>query len=207
MNESTFLAAVLADPDDDVTRLAFADWLQEQDDPALRLRGEFVQIQVRIARHASGTTPGEWADAERVPELKKRERELIDAHGKTWAAPFVGIAEAYQFARGFVETISIEPAKFVAHAATLFAVAPLRKVRFTQPITLTLVNSPWLSKVVALDLSASQMGDAGLRRLLGSGEYDSLRHLDLSQCYLTDRGIADLAASPLCQRGTRQIVR
>jgi uncharacterized protein (TIGR02996 family) len=197
MNEPTFLAAVLADPDDDVTRLAFADWLQEQDDPALRLRGEFVQIQVRIARHASGTSPGEWADAERLPELKRRERELIDAHGKTWATPFVGVIESYQFARGFVESISLEPTKFVAHAATLFAVAPLQKVRFTQPISLALVGSPSLAKVVELDLGASQMGDAGLSRLLGSRNLSGLRRLNLSQCYLTDRGIAGLAASPI----------
>ena len=195
MNESTFLDAILSDPEDDVTRLAFADWLQEQDDPARRVRGEFIHIQVRISRQVSGRSAAEWADAERMPELKRRESELIDAYGKTWAAPFFGV-ETYQFARGFVESIVIDPATFVAQAAEFFAASPLRKVQI-RPITQGLVDSPWLGRVVELSFAYSQMGDAGLRRLLGSKNTAGLRHLGLDHCHLTDRGLAELAASPI----------
>ena len=197
MNESTFLNAILADPDDDVSRLAFADWLQEQDDSAKRVRGEFIQVQVRIARQVSGSSPAEWADAERIPELKRRERELLDAHGKNWASPFVGVVESYQFVRGFVESIAIDAANFVMHAEHLFSVSPLRKVRFIRPITPPPVDLPWMARIVELDLSYSQMGDPGLRRLLASQHLADLRHLGLDHCHLTDRGIAVLAASPL----------
>lgn len=44
------LAAICADPDEDTLRLAFADWLDEHDDPA---RAAFVRGQVELARTPS----------------------------------------------------------------------------------------------------------------------------------------------------------
>ena len=45
-DESAFLAAVSANPDDDTARLVYADWLQERDDP----RAEYVRLEVRRYR-------------------------------------------------------------------------------------------------------------------------------------------------------------
>lgn len=44
---SAFLAAIIANPDDDTVRLVYADWLQEQGEED---RAEFVRVQVEIAR-------------------------------------------------------------------------------------------------------------------------------------------------------------
>ena len=47
------LAAIKSEPDDDTPKLALADWLQEQDYPADRARGEFLRtarLRPAIAR-------------------------------------------------------------------------------------------------------------------------------------------------------------
>src|SRR5262245_43458423 len=45
-DEDAFRKAVLADPDDDLPRLGFADWLEENGQPE---RAAFVRAQVRLA--------------------------------------------------------------------------------------------------------------------------------------------------------------
>ena len=45
MNQTPFLAAICANPDDDAPRLVYADWLDEHGDP----RGEFIRVQVELA--------------------------------------------------------------------------------------------------------------------------------------------------------------
>src|SRR5437762_6481710 len=52
------LNAIRAQPDDDVLRLAYADWLEENDDPE---RAAFVRVQCRLAALGHGPlwpTPG-----------------------------------------------------------------------------------------------------------------------------------------------------
>ncbi len=46
MNRQTFLDALRANPQDDVTRLVQADWLEEQGEGA---RADFIRTQVRLA--------------------------------------------------------------------------------------------------------------------------------------------------------------
>ena len=45
------LDAVRDDPDDDLPRLAYADWLMEQPSEAEQGRGEFIQLQCRLAHN------------------------------------------------------------------------------------------------------------------------------------------------------------
>src|SRR5262245_47076157 len=47
MSEAAFLGAICANPDDDTARLAFADWLDEHDDPK---RAQFIRDQIELAR-------------------------------------------------------------------------------------------------------------------------------------------------------------
>src|SRR5262245_42661707 len=82
------LGAIHDSPGDDLPRLAYADWLQEQEDECLRARGEFIHTQCTLARMHPG-------DPDRLA-LELRERELLHAHGVKWA--FEGGTE---FRRGF----------------------------------------------------------------------------------------------------------
>jgi uncharacterized protein (TIGR02996 family) len=64
------LAAIHAAPDDDLPRLVFADWLDEQGEP---IRAEFVRLQIERAR--CDTRPG-WTD--RLVELLGDPAALLD---------------------------------------------------------------------------------------------------------------------------------
>jgi uncharacterized protein (TIGR02996 family) len=65
-------AALIDNPDDLAAHMAYADLLAEQGDP----RGEFIQVQLALE---DPTRP-----AEERRRLQARERELLDAHERTW---------------------------------------------------------------------------------------------------------------------------
>jgi uncharacterized protein (TIGR02996 family) len=65
-------AALVAEPDDLATHHAYADLLTEQGDP----RGEFIHVQ--LALEDAGRTTDERQ------QLRRRERELLDAHEREW---------------------------------------------------------------------------------------------------------------------------
>ncbi|MFO0845893.1 MAG: TIGR02996 domain-containing protein [Gemmataceae bacterium] len=104
MTDDVFLSAILIDPDDDLPRLAYADWLEEQGDP----RGEFLHIQCRLAR-LDDIDPAASA-------LRQRERELLDLHRPTWLGELAPLTKQSTFRRGFLDEVALVPAAFLAHA-------------------------------------------------------------------------------------------
>jgi uncharacterized protein (TIGR02996 family) len=69
--EAAFLAAIAADPADDTTRLVYADWLQDRNDP----RPEYLRLEVR--RHRM--TPRERRKDDPFYQLERlRERATPD---------------------------------------------------------------------------------------------------------------------------------
>ena len=48
-DEAGFLSAIRQTPADDTARLVFADWLDEQDDPACKAKAEFIRLELRMA--------------------------------------------------------------------------------------------------------------------------------------------------------------
>lgn len=86
-----FLAAILAAPADDLPRLVFADWLDENGEPE---RGEFIRVQCELAKLGSVWNPGRHSTGPvcRCPvcDLRRRERELLAAYGEAWAPPPTG---------------------------------------------------------------------------------------------------------------------
>jgi uncharacterized protein (TIGR02996 family) len=60
--EQTFLSAIMANPDDRTTKLVYADWLEERNDP----RSEIVRLKVKVAGLEDG-----WIEArDRLAELE-----------------------------------------------------------------------------------------------------------------------------------------
>jgi uncharacterized protein (TIGR02996 family) len=75
-----FERAILANPEERATYSAYADWLQEHDDP----RGEFIAVQLALEDESQSKDEREV--------LKAREAELLKAHEREWLgelAPFV----------------------------------------------------------------------------------------------------------------------
>jgi uncharacterized protein (TIGR02996 family) len=73
-DEPAFLQALQAQPNDDVTRLVYADWLDDRGDP----RGEYLRLECSLAE----LSPGEPRHA----ELAARARELAAALDPDWLA-------------------------------------------------------------------------------------------------------------------------
>lgn len=68
--------ALVENPDDLATLLAFADYLSEQADPRHQARSEFIRVQLQL-------------EDEKIPtaqrkKLKKREKELLAANERRW---------------------------------------------------------------------------------------------------------------------------
>src|SRR4051812_32708846 len=97
MNQAdAFLQAILDDPDDDVPRLVYADWLDDQGEHD---RAEFIRTQLELARLPE--------DGDRTAELRAREETLLEFNRANWAAPLEPYAYVKAFRRGFPEAVSL----------------------------------------------------------------------------------------------------
>lgn len=96
-DRESLLAAVYERREDDAPRLVYADWLTDHGDP----RGEFVQIQCRLARMSD--------DDPTRPALQHREQELLTRHEQAWRAELPAMPGFVwgPFRRGFVESASV----------------------------------------------------------------------------------------------------
>src|SRR5688572_26137162 len=88
------LDAIRERPDEDLPRLALADWCMEQPDPAVQARGEFIQLRCR----AASLPPG---DPSR-PELELRARLLRSQHEEKWLGEIARNCDGWDFDRGLV---------------------------------------------------------------------------------------------------------
>jgi uncharacterized protein (TIGR02996 family) len=73
VTHDALLAAVIASPDDDTLRLAFADWFEEHSQPD---RAEFIRVQIERTQLPP--------DDPRQSELAFREMNLLAERGKEW---------------------------------------------------------------------------------------------------------------------------
>lgn len=88
--EEGLLADILAKPDDDLPRLVYADWLDENGQTE---RAEFIRVQVghnaltkrcgRWAKEGGRGKPPMW-DEGGGPNLTARQRKLLADHGRNW---------------------------------------------------------------------------------------------------------------------------
>jgi uncharacterized protein (TIGR02996 family) len=76
--EQAFLSAIVANPDDHTTKLVYADWLDERNDP----RAEIVRLKVQIATPHENTLEAR----ERLVELEKMApaKWLVQLDGPVW---------------------------------------------------------------------------------------------------------------------------
>jgi uncharacterized protein (TIGR02996 family) len=163
--DNPFLQALLAEPDDDTLRLAMADWLDENEQPA---RAEFIRVQVELARGV--------ADRARRCQLELRQRDLLVAHDKEWVAPLakvMGLRKGewggWVFRRGFVEYFNLPATIINKHGGRLAKLTPVREL-FLLPCTsanvVALCRKPWLALVTHLYLEEVTLSPAACVALL-----------------------------------------
>ncbi|MBI1829849.1 MAG: TIGR02996 domain-containing protein [Planctomycetes bacterium] len=171
--EHAFLQPILDNPDDDLPRLVFADWLEERGDP----RGHFIRLQCQRAK-LTRYDPG-WKD------LLSQESALLKRFEKDWSMPILRHVDEVQYRRGFVEQVRVSASKLLRNADRLFRAAPIRSVRLEHADRLSeIAASPWLARIAEFDLSHTPLGAKSLQVLFSSEHCRSLRHIRLDQCLL-----------------------
>ncbi len=98
-----FLRAILTNPDDDLPRLVYADFLDESGDPD---RAAFIRLQIDTAK-LPPYTPERTA-------AEEREQTLLADNRERWAVPLAApvgwMPHKVQFRRGFVEEVDLRNA-------------------------------------------------------------------------------------------------
>jgi uncharacterized protein (TIGR02996 family) len=204
-DRDALFAGILADPDDDLPRLVYADWLEEHGRPADVARARFVRLQVEMARidPLSDRFPRDYfAAADELAGLAARWL-------RAWLAelPAAVAAEVWKrrpgadaFRRGFLESVQLPPEVFARVAPELFAAAPVVRVHFHTSYRdiNRLLDDPHLGRLRAVRLTGSWDADRLVRRLCKWSPPAGVRELDLSGCGVTDAGAVYLAdAGPL----------
>ena len=144
--ELCFVRAINADPDDDTARLVYADWLEENGEDE---RAEFIRVQCELARMPTECDrtfcDGQLVvcdDCKRWKRLRRRQRELLDAHRGNWfvlpglqrpwsngrddVVWLTGGGSGYtmylggRVHRGFVESVTCTAEDWRAHADSLY---------------------------------------------------------------------------------------
>jgi uncharacterized protein (TIGR02996 family) len=85
MKEAAFLDALRARPDDDATRLVYADWLDEQRGATNLLRSEYLRLECHLAAAAP--------DSEGYADLLARRAALAKKLTRRWLDPSISRTE------------------------------------------------------------------------------------------------------------------
>jgi uncharacterized protein (TIGR02996 family) len=78
-DEIAFIASIKANPEDDMPRLVFADWLEENGQSE---RAEFIRVSIEAMRvfnsgdHNGEVSPENCVTCQKYDALRKREKEL-----------------------------------------------------------------------------------------------------------------------------------
>jgi uncharacterized protein (TIGR02996 family) len=151
-DHDALFAAILAQPEEDTPRLAYADWLDEFGGDSGRARAEFIRTQIELSR-------GGHTDRRRK-SLADRCAELENAHAKEWLAPLpaapIGQPDAkFAFRRGFVEFVS----------ARWWLLERFPAVAATCPLLRADINFAWVTRAEKSPVMAGCPDLARLRRL------------------------------------------
>jgi uncharacterized protein (TIGR02996 family) len=204
--------AVIASPNDDAPRHAYAAWLAAQNHASVRLLAAFIAAQLRVAEAFRANRRKEVAALRRwrgddayvsMPDFRAGDvlrPWFLDAVGPLAAAGLVGWPQIY---RGFVERVSVHASRFLEIADELFRLAPIRALVLVGvgAVVDELAASPYLGRVRSLSLPrhgrADDLTDDALRRLIASPHLGQLAHLRLvHQHRVTARGYESIATAP-----------
>jgi uncharacterized protein (TIGR02996 family) len=167
--------AVMASPEDDAPRLAYAAWLRMRGDPL----GEFIELDCSLAGDdAARDAWGRFAAVDTDPGVcgqRARRAQLLARHRHEWEAPLrqtktvawdssgiTGSAVWHcSFARGFVERVALSAADLETHGGALLALAPIGALRVDR-IAAPLQDGAAFARIAALDLTGASEAIAAL---------------------------------------------
>jgi uncharacterized protein (TIGR02996 family) len=218
-------AAVLASPDEDLPRLVYADWLDENGQPE---RAEFIRVQIELERSMGNEKQGAASVVANVPPIRPEEfrktrvyqlqpgdrglsllateTTLLGKYAGHWLeplrlknGPLYSNATHGQFRRGFVEVVWMPAIGFLTHAEHLFRLSPVRELRVTRTRPgdiVLLLTSDQVARLHTLDITDYGFGEAISTALTIGRSIAKVRVLRLRACGLTDEDAERLAKLP-----------
>jgi uncharacterized protein (TIGR02996 family) len=192
---SPLYADVLARPGDDQPREAIADWLDSRNlDRARHLRHQLTYAHLERRSLVEQISDSHSMNPER---LSFDEEQALE---ERWSGPVksLGWIKEWDFVRGFVGHVSLDPPSFLEHAAELFARFPIRHVSLDGAAAVIdeLAACPYLERLVGLSIRWSQLEDRHVATLAASPHIRNLRYLDLFANRIGISGYEALCASP-----------
>jgi uncharacterized protein (TIGR02996 family) len=185
LTEQEFLIReIAADPESDVPRLIYADWLEERGDPL----GEFIRVQCKLARLPQSAV-------EAAP-LFVRQFELLDRYRRAWLEDLCPRLRWYTFRRGFVDEIVLDFETIVAEKGRLLRRTPIADLGTgleSPEQAAELAKLPEFSQLRHLRLDGSPLGNAGIQQLVASPHFPKLKSLWLKGCGIDAVGVETLA--------------
>jgi uncharacterized protein (TIGR02996 family) len=216
-DEDRLLDAIRDEPDEDLPRLIYADWLDDHRQPE---RAELIRVQCVLA----GERP--------TTKARGREKALLAAHEGEWMGA-LALLPGLSFQRGMAAVEWKSPKQFVEGAEFLTAAGDpawvverrLKLDRFTvdEPGLEALVRDPHFALLTHLELEGrekltaasarviaesplsahlrglalenAELGPAGAKALANSPHLRRLRHLSLSGARLEPKGLTALMSS------------
>lgn len=174
-----FLEAIRESPDDDLHRLAWADWLDDEGQPD---RAAFVRAQV----HHAHLEDGPQRDA-----LEDEADDLLARHERRWTEGLEEVALDWAWRRGCVEWVSVQ-ADLLPQIEPVLDRHPVRELRLVGNEATYSALRDWegLARLERLDLGRHAIDtrgpgvpifrDAAFRPLLASPHLMRLKSLRLS---------------------------
>ena len=193
VTDHELLDAIAANPEDDDLRVQYAERCRTSDPE----RARFIDLQMARARRRRG---GDFSEPtnEEVALRKKR--------GADWAHTIAKYSPRYEFDRGMVEEIAIDPHLFLERGEWLYKNAPIRHVWFGRqadpgPFPLAdVLGSPLLAHLDTIVMQSKRFDDTAAESLARCPHLTRCLILDLTGNRLAIRGFTALAASPTTRR-------
>jgi uncharacterized protein (TIGR02996 family) len=166
-----FRRAIWQERDNDALRIALADWLEDHGGEEY---GEFIRVQCELATRQvcrCVVKPDRRVWCRRCKgkpatrSLRRRERELLEAHGEGWAAGLIAAipgSDSYgpthgetwagamsthfewEYRRGFVADVTLSWQDWTRYHLAVLDAAPLERVVLTtEPAIGTLLSTKW----------------------------------------------------------------
>jgi uncharacterized protein (TIGR02996 family) len=187
-DREALLAAVRESPDDDLPRLVYADWLEENagslpgiERSTAAERATFIRAQVEAAR-AEPFSPEAREAEDRAAKL------LTEKNREAWSWDLRGLMLDVRFERGFVHHATVDAAQFPESAKDLFALEPIRSIRLVRPppsrsefevLLSPSFDVPELARIEALDLQGLELVHSDCMDLVESQPLADLSRLSL----------------------------
>jgi uncharacterized protein (TIGR02996 family) len=212
-DDHDFIGQILASPEEDAPRLAYADWLEVQGD---RDRAEFIRCQIEAARLAP-------QDPRRDP-AQARAAALLQEHQAEWEAAvsdFAGVGRVCVFERGFPVwarfCITDFPQDIAPRFPRIWQAAPVTHLDLYDINAAAafepdpdfdeswirvasyqaLANMPQLVHIRSLSVCECAIQAEHLKPLLASPHLTNLRELHLSSNRLGNAGAGVVAEAPV----------